>query len=105
MGVVANRAGRLIDRIIPMGLLKGSRVDVMAAQAKWIFRFHQKILLVRTVGEMTGHTAFSTDFVGYFLLVIVFLMTLKASLVPFCFQKVAVLRSMGIVTLDALSSS
>ncbi len=105
MGVVANRAGRLIDRIIPRGLLKRSLVDVMAAQTKWILRIHQKILLVRTVGKMTGHTALSTDFVSHFLFIVLFLMTLKASLIPFCFQKVAVLRSMGIVTLDALSSS
>jgi hypothetical protein len=103
MGIVADGAGSLITRVIPMRLSKRSLTDIMTAQTKRILCLHQKIFLVRTVREMAGRTALCTYFVDHFLFIILLTMTLKARFAPFCFQQVIELRSMGIVTLDALS--
>ena len=76
----------------------------MTSNTKWRLRFHQKVLLIRTMGEMTGRTALLPHFMSYLLFIILLLVTLKASFVPFGLQKVTELGSMGVMTLTAFPS-
>lgn len=54
VGGVASVARGVVYRIIPVSLLKRCLAAVVAAKAKRSLCFCQEILLVRTVGNMTG---------------------------------------------------
>ena len=99
---MATRALRLIDRIVAVGLFERCLVTIMTPQAERSLTFHQKILLIRTVSKMAGGASFIPNFVGHFLFIILFLMTLITSLVAFCLHQVARLRGMGIMAESAI---
>jgi hypothetical protein len=80
-----------------MSLFKGSLAAIMAAKAEGSFRLHQKVFLVRTMRSVARCATFCPYFMDNFLLIILLLMALKASFIPFCLQKVTPLGGMGIV--------
>ena len=101
---MTNGTQGLIYRIISVSLFKRFLAAVMTAETERGLRLHQKVFLVRTVGGVAGGATFWPYFVDHFLFIIFFFVALQASFIPFCFQQVTGLRSMGIVTLDAVSS-
>ena len=87
-----------------MRLFEGSFSAVMAAKTKRSFSLHQEFFLVRTVGEVAGGTALLPYLMNDLLFIILFLVTLKTSFIPFCFQQVAELGGMRVMVLDAFPS-
>ena len=100
MWIVADRAGCQIDGVILVSLLKGRLVAVVATETKSRLRLHQKVFLVRAMGEMACRTPLCPNLVDDLLFVIALLVTLKTCLIPLCFQQVAVRGGMRVVALN-----
>ena len=98
---MTNGTQGLIHGIISVSFFKRFLAAIMTAETERSFRFHQKIFLVRTVGEVARCTALLPHFMDYFLFIILFLMTLIASFISLRFQQVTELGSMGIMALNA----
>ena len=90
-------------RVIAMRLNKRSFGTVMAAKAERCFCFYQEVFLVRTVGEVAGGATLLPYSMDHLLFVILFLVALKASFVPFRIQEMACLRRMGIMAGNAFT--
>jgi uncharacterized membrane protein YhaH (DUF805 family) len=98
---MAARTESFAHRVITMGLSKRSLGTVMAAEAERSLRLSEEVFLIGTVGEMAGCTTFLSHFVSYLLFIILFFVTLIASVITLCFQKVTSLGRMGVMTLNA----
>ena len=106
MGVMTDRAGFCLYRIITMSFFKTLLSFVMTGKTKGDRFLFQKSLVVRTVGKMTGlATAILKDFVYHLLLIVFFFVAIIADIVALGLEKMAGLRGMRVMAEGTLTHS